>query len=198
MNCFRDQAIRPFRLSWYAKKPQVTCRIVCLVFSLVVIGCVATAKAANHGDCPISNVDSNTCNYEFGLSVVAILAVILFLYFDIYLGRLQDFNMERKLLVIDIIVDFVFVLLWFIGFWYLISRWSESDRTLLAGYVIDNVKAGLAFSFLCILSWGTAFGVGIVKLRVASHTVIYDDGTSEADYITSNQSPTYVISNSAI
>lgn len=141
-------------LKWHSKYCCCKfCHIEFQLFSLVILGCVANAQSINDGSCPISPVDPSTCNYEIGLSIVAILTILAFLYSDVYIGRLKDLTLEKKFVAIDIIISFIYILLWFIGFWYLFNRWSESDRTHLKGIIIDNVKCGLAFSFISILSW---------------------------------------------
>ncbi|ESO09909.1 hypothetical protein HELRODRAFT_167728 [Helobdella robusta] len=88
--------INEFDLISFLKKPLVLLRIIAIIFSIVVFGCIATNQ--NGKGCPY--VDGGACGYGSGVGVVAFLALIAFLVLDAMFDNISDVN-NRKYIVIS-------------------------------------------------------------------------------------------------
>ncbi|KAL8586187.1 hypothetical protein ACOMHN_057749 [Nucella lapillus] len=160
----------PFDPLSYIKKPQVILRLVSLLFSIVVFGCVSSG--AWFGPRCQMNDDTNACGYGTGIGVIAFLLCIGFLIVDAFFDNLSSVQHRKYAVLADLGSSALWTFLWFVGFCYMTDAWRRTDKS--AEYVQpndkgrDNIQAAIAFSFFSIFSWGGLTFLAVQRYRLGA------------------------------
>ncbi|KAI4455912.1 synaptogyrin [Holotrichia oblita] len=145
----------------FIRRPQVILRVVCWLCSIIVFGCISSQgwmylPESSKEEC-LYNGDSNACNYGVGISVIAFLASMGFLAGEYLFEQMSSVKTRKHYVLGDLGFSSFWSFLYFVGFWYLASKWGKSP-TPPNGYGVNNVRAAIAFSFFSIFTWaGCAF-----------------------------------------
>ncbi|XP_046359609.1 synaptogyrin-2-like [Haliotis rufescens] len=158
----------PFDPLVYIKKPQVILRLVSLLFSIIVFGCISSLGYYNN-TC-IINADANACGYGVGIGVIAFLLCVAFLLLDAIFDNLSSVQHRKYAVIADLTASGLWTFLWFVGFCYLTDGWRRTDTTNPNTYPIhgrgrDNIQAAIAFSFFSIFSWGAITFFAVRRYR---------------------------------
>uniref|UniRef100_A0A3Q0SCC9 Synaptogyrin 1 n=1 Tax=Amphilophus citrinellus TaxID=61819 RepID=A0A3Q0SCC9_AMPCI len=106
----------------FIRQPQTVVRILCWLFSIVVLGCVANEGYVNRPEevepyC-IFNRNQNACNYAISMGTLGFLCSATFLAVDIYFPQISGVKDRKKAVMADIGVSGESPLFW--------SLWSLS------------------------------------------------------------------------
>ncbi|OXA39224.1 Synaptogyrin-2 [Folsomia candida] len=140
----------------FAKKPPVILRGLCLLFAIIVFGCISSEgwrydRTKRRETC-LFNDDGNACNFGVGIGVIAFLAAIGFLAGEYLFEQMSSVKTRKHYVLGDLAFSGLWAFLYFVAFCYLSNEWSKSDDPP-GGVGVGNVKAAIAFSFFSIFSW---------------------------------------------
>ncbi|XP_053194996.1 synaptogyrin-1a [Scomber japonicus] len=167
----------------FIRQPQTLIRILCWVFSIVVLGCVANEGYLNRPDeveefC-IFNRNNNACNYAVTIGTLCFLCSSSFLALDIYFPQISGVKDRKKAVIADIGVSAFWSLLWFVGFCFIANQWQvskEEDNPLQEG--ATAARATIAFSFFSVLTWAVQCLLAVYRWKLGSDSVTFNQ-----DYI---------------
>lgn len=156
----------------FIKKPQVICRLLSALFSIVVFGCISDGGKVN-GIC-LYDGDSGACDYGIAIGVIAFIACLLFLATDFFMESLQNVEVKKYIMLADLLFSALWTFLWFVGFCYLCDKWRKTgNKSRYSRGNKDHAQAPIAFCFFSIFSWG-------VQTFLAYRSV--NDGTSNFEF----------------
>eukprot|EP00118_Oscarella_pearsei_P008507 m.44203 g.44203 ORF g.44203 m.44203 type:complete len:206 (+) comp33505_c0_seq1:24-641(+) len=151
----------------FVKTPQVLVRLVSVVFSVIVFGCIA--DGVDSGDPETNycayNKENEVCNFGVAVGVIAFSVAITFLVVD---GIYQDQGgaFRRISTIADLCVSALCTVLWFVAFCYLADRWRASGPLdHFPQKVQNNARAAIAFCFFSIVTWASSSVLAVVRLR---------------------------------
>lgn len=143
----------------FIRQPQTVVRILCWLFSIVILGCVANEGYINRPEeveefC-IFNRNQNACSLAVAMGTLGFLCSAAFLALDVYFPQISGVKDRKKAVMADIVVSAVWSFLWFVSFCFLANQWQVSeaeDNPLNEG--ADAARAAIVFSFFSIFTWG--------------------------------------------
>ncbi|XP_078036898.1 synaptogyrin [Augochlora pura] len=145
----------PFDPIAFVQRPQVILRGVCLLFAIIVFGCISNkgyiTEEGGEEVC-LYNKDHNACNYGIGIGVLAFLASIGFLIGEYLFEQMSSVKTRKHFVLLDLGFSGFWAFLYFVGFCYLTNAWNKSE-TPLDNYGVNNVQSAIAFSFFSIFTW---------------------------------------------
>uniref|UniRef100_A0A672HK90 Synaptogyrin 1 n=1 Tax=Salarias fasciatus TaxID=181472 RepID=A0A672HK90_SALFA len=144
----------------FIRQPQTVVRILCWLFSIVILGCVANEGYVNRPEeveeyC-IFNRNQNACSFAVTMGTLGFLCSAAFLALDVYFPQISGVKDRKKAVMADIVVSALWSFLWFVGFCFLANQWQVSkaeDNPLNEG--ADAARATIVFSFFSIFTWRT-------------------------------------------
>lgn len=140
----------------FVQRPQVILRAVCLIFAIIVFGCISSQGyyyvPLLKKDVCLYNRDNNACNYGTGIGVIAFLASILFIVGEFMFEQMSSVKTRKHYVLADLGFSGFWAFLYFVGFCYLTSAWSNTI-SVPPGSNVNNVQAAIAFSFFSIFTW---------------------------------------------
>ncbi|KAL0106529.1 hypothetical protein PUN28_016315 [Cardiocondyla obscurior] len=144
----------PFDPIAFVQRPQVILRAVCLLFAIIVFGCISSkGYITKEGkEVCLYKEDNNACNYGIGIGVLAFLASIGFLAGEYLFEQMSSVKTRKHFVLIDLGFSGFWSFLYFVGFCYLTNAWNNSANPP-GGYGVNNVQAAIAFSFFSIFTW---------------------------------------------
>ncbi|RLU16619.1 hypothetical protein DMN91_010687 [Ooceraea biroi] len=144
----------PFDPIAFVQRPQVILRAVCLLFAIIVFGCISSKGylPKNGKEVCLYNDDNNACNYGVGIGVLAFLASIGFLAGEYLFEQMSSVKTRKHFVLIDLGFSGFWSFLYFVGFCYLTNAWNNSDKPP-GDYGVNNLQAAIAFSFFSIFTW---------------------------------------------
>ncbi|KAM4530071.1 synaptogyrin-1a isoform 2-T2 [Odontesthes bonariensis] len=142
----------------FIRQPQTVMRILCWLFSMVILACVANEGYVNRPEeveefC-VFNRNQHACNYAVAMGTLCFLCSSCFLALDVYFPQISAVNDRKKAVMADIGVSALWSLIWFVGFCFLANQWQFSnseDNPLDEG--ADAARATIVFSFFSIFTW---------------------------------------------
>lgn len=146
----------PFDPIQFVQRPQVILRGLCLLFAIIVFGCISS-QGYKYDDnekkevCLYNN-DNNACNYGVGIGVIAFLASLGFLVGEYMFEQMSSVKTRKHYVLGDLGFSVFWAFLYFVGFCYLANQWSMSE-TPEGGFGVNNLQAAIAFSFFSIFTW---------------------------------------------
>ncbi|XP_072224835.1 synaptogyrin-1a isoform X1 [Leuresthes tenuis] len=157
----------------FIRQPQTVMRVLCWLFSIVILGCVANEGYVNRPEeveefC-IFNRNQNACNYAVAMGTLSFLCCAGFLALDVYFPQISGVKDRKKAVMADIGVSALWSLIWFIGFCFLANQWQFSkseDNPLNEG--ADAARATIVFSFFSIFTWGGLTLLSLERLKRVS------------------------------
>lgn len=147
-----------FDFASFFKQPQTILRILSWLFSIVVFATITAegyinTQSGSDDKCMYNNNDS-ACSYGVGIGVLAFIACVIFLLLDAYFPQISNAK-ERKYIVMgDLGFSVVWTFLWFICFCVLANQWANTQDSKTHMVQVDAARAGIAFSFFSMISWG--------------------------------------------
>ncbi|KAK2583069.1 hypothetical protein KPH14_009102 [Odynerus spinipes] len=145
----------PFDPIAFVQRPQVILRAVCLLFAIIVFGCISSkgyiTKSEGKEVC-LYNEDNTACNYGIGIGVLAFLASIGFLAGEYLFEQMSSVKTRKHFVLLDLGFSNLWAFLYFVGFCYLTNAWNKSVAPE-DGYGVNNVQGAIAFSFFSIFTW---------------------------------------------
>ncbi|XP_071869590.1 synaptogyrin [Bombus fervidus] len=145
----------PFDPIAFIQRPQVILRAVCLLFAIIVFGCISNKgyiEKPDGKDVCLYNGDHNACNYGIGIGVLAFLASIGFLAGEYLFEQMSSVKTRKHFVLLDLGFSGFWAFLYFVGFCYLTNAWNKSE-TPENNYGVNNVQSAIAFSFFSIFTW---------------------------------------------
>ncbi|XP_046989457.1 synaptogyrin isoform X2 [Schistocerca americana] len=146
----------PFDPIQFVQRPQVILRAACLLFAIIVFGCISSQgyrfDRETKKDVCLYNEDTNACNYGVGIGVIAFLASIGFLVGEFMFEQMSSVKTRKHYVLADLGFSGLWTFLYFVGFCYLTNQWSQSS-TPQGGIGVNDVQAAIAFSFFSIFTW---------------------------------------------
>ncbi|XP_034936124.1 synaptogyrin [Chelonus insularis] len=144
----------PFDPIAFVQRPQVIIKAACLLFSIIVFGCISSKgyKEENGKEYCLYNGDTNACNYGVGIGVLAFLASIGFLVGEYLFEQMSSVKTRKHYVLLDLGFSGAWAFLYFVGFCYLTNAWNSSPPSV-DGYGVNNVQGAIAFSFFSIFTW---------------------------------------------
>ncbi|EEC02562.1 synaptogyrin [Ixodes scapularis] len=133
-------------------KPQVTLRILCWLFSVVVFGCISSGAWLDER-C-LYNSDSNACNFGVAIGVIAFLASCGFLAIEAMFENFSSIKIRKRAVIADMAFSGLWAFMWVVCFCYLCDAWRKSDMPS-DGYGLNNIRAAIAFSFFSVFAWAS-------------------------------------------
>ncbi|XP_069021285.1 synaptogyrin-1a isoform X3 [Embiotoca jacksoni] len=154
----------------FIRQPQTVVRILCWLFSIVILGCVTNEGYVNRPEeveefC-IFNRNQNACNYAVAMGTLCFLCSTAFLALDVYFPQISGVKDRKKAVMADIGVSALWSLVWFVGFCFLANQWQvskEEDNPLNEGG--DAARAAIVFSFFSIFTWGGLTLLSVERLK---------------------------------
>ncbi|XP_014864672.1 PREDICTED: synaptogyrin-1-like isoform X1 [Poecilia mexicana] len=163
----------------FIRQPQTIIRILCWLFSIVILGCVANEGYINRPDeveeyC-IFNRNQNACNYAIAMGTLGFLCSAGFLALDVYFPQISGVKDRKKAVMLDIGVSAFWSLIWFVGFCFLANQWQFSnpeDNPLNEG--ADAARATIIFCFFSIFTWAFQSLLAVLRFKQGADTVIFN------------------------
>ncbi|CAJ1075524.1 synaptogyrin-1a [Xyrichtys novacula] len=163
----------------FFRQPQTVVRILCWLFSIVILGCVANEGYVNRPEeveefC-IFNRNQMVCNYAVGMGTLCFLCCSAFLALDVYFPQISGVKDRKKAVMADIGVSAVWSLVWFLGFCFLANQWQVSkveDNPLNEG--ADAARAAIMFCFFSVFTWGGLTLLSMERLKRVSFEEEYN------------------------
>lgn len=147
-------------LKEFALSPLIYLRLVGILFSIIVFGCMSDKGFLKVGDqrlCWYNN--SGACNYAIGIGVIAFLICIAFLFKDVAMV-VVDFSgyiiAKTGIVMLDLIVNGFWCFLWFVCFCYTTDQYRRTDsaaKSLFSTSITNCLRATITFSFFSIILW---------------------------------------------
>ncbi|XP_004556603.1 synaptogyrin-1a isoform X1 [Maylandia zebra] len=170
----------------FIRQPQTVVRILCWLFSIVILGCVANEGYVNRPEevepyC-IFNRNQNACNYGITMGTLGFLCSAAFLALDVYFPQISGVKDRKKAVMADIVVSALWAFIWFVGFCFLANQWQVSkkeDNPLNEG--ADAARATIVFSFFSIFTWVLQSLLAIHRFKLGADTVMFNQ-----DYVDPN------------
>ncbi|XP_070704520.1 synaptogyrin-1a isoform X2 [Pempheris klunzingeri] len=142
----------------FVRQPQTVVRLICWLFSIVILGCVANEGYVNRPEedeefC-IFNRNQYACSYAVAMGTLCFFCSTGFLALDVYFPQITGVKDRKKAVVADISVSGLWSFIWFVGFCFLANQWQaseEEDNPLNEG--ADAARAAIVFSFFSIFTW---------------------------------------------
>uniref|UniRef100_A0A671V9R2 Synaptogyrin 1 n=1 Tax=Sparus aurata TaxID=8175 RepID=A0A671V9R2_SPAAU len=142
----------------FFRQPQTVVRVLCWLFSIVILGCVANEGYVNRPNeveefC-IFNRNQIACNYAVSMGTLCFLCCTTFLALDVYFPQISGVKDRKKAVMADIGVSALWSLVWFVGFCFLANQWQvskEEDNPLNEG--ADAARATILFCFFSVFTW---------------------------------------------
>lgn len=152
----------------FAQKPQVILRAVCLLFAIIIFGCISSQgwvwdKKLDREVCLYNN-DATACHYGEGVAVLAFLASIGFLVGEYMFEQMSSVKTRKHYVLLDLGYSGFWAFLYFISFCYLASQWSAA-KTPEGDYGVNNVQAAICFSFFSIFTWAACAWFAYLRFR---------------------------------
>lgn len=102
--------------------------------------------------------DTRACNYGIGVGVLALIAAIALIIFDVLTAVLSvgGATLAKIASIVDVVASALLSLLWVVGFIYLAKTWDDSDPSSLAFLYPDGeapARASIAFCFFSSVIW---------------------------------------------
>ncbi|XP_076226065.1 synaptogyrin isoform X1 [Nomia melanderi] len=145
----------PFDPIAFVQRPQVILRTICLLFAIIVFGCISNkgymTKADGKEVCLYAE-DPNACNYGIGIGVLAFLASIGFLIGEYLFEQMSSVKTRKHFVLLDLGSSGFWAFLYFVGFCYLTNSWNKSDVPSDVDGA-KSVQSAIAFSFFSIFTW---------------------------------------------
>ncbi|KAL7287611.1 hypothetical protein TKK_0018257 [Trichogramma kaykai] len=172
----------------FVQRPQVILRAVCLLFSIIVFGCISSKGYIEEDgkDICLYNRDANACNYGTGIGVIAFLASIGFLAGEYLFEQMSSVKTRKHYVLGDLGFSGFWSFLYFVGFCYLTNAWNKS--TPASDYGKNNVQGAIAFCFFSIFSWAGCAWFAFQRFKQgtdAAFTQSYEADPSQSQGYTS-------------
>ncbi|XP_003386894.1 PREDICTED: synaptogyrin-3-like [Amphimedon queenslandica] len=149
-------------LKEFALSPLIYLRLVGILFSIIVFGCMSDkgiVKKNNAGDSACLYNGSGACNYAIGIGVIAFLICIAFLFKDVAMV-VVDFSgyiiAKTGIIILDLIVNGFWCFLWFVCFCYTTDQYRKTEDIFKSNYsasVTNCLRATITFSFFSVILW---------------------------------------------
>ena len=147
----------------FIKQPTTICRLISILFAIVVFGCIsADGYDPLHHHC-IFNKNQDACHYGVAIGVFAFLACLLFLAVDIQFSSISNAGMRKKLVIADLGFSGIWSFLWFVGFCFLADEWRKSS--IKSQNQTNHARASIAFSFFSVFTWVTLTLMAMKRYR---------------------------------
>lgn len=139
----------------FIKKPTVILRLVALLFSVIVFGCISSEGWQFHQgeEICIMNGSSTACNLGNTVAIVAFLAAIGFLVGEFLYDQMSSIKSRKHFLWADIGFSGVWAFFFLVAFGVMAHQWAVSPEPP-AGYGHSDMVAAIFFSFCSIFVWG--------------------------------------------
>ncbi|XP_075896634.1 synaptogyrin-1-like [Nelusetta ayraudi] len=168
-----------FDLLTFIRQPQTLVRILCWVFSVVVLGCVANEGYVNRPEeveefC-IFNRSQSACSSALAVGTLCFLCSSAFLLLDVYFPQISGVKDRKRAVMADILVSAIWSLVWFLDFCFLANQWQRSkqeDNPLNEG--ADAARATVVFSFFSVFTWGGLTLLSLERLKRVSFEEEYN------------------------
>lgn len=174
-----------FDLASFFKQPQTILRILSWLFSIVVFATITAEGYTNlatssDSKCMYNNNDS-ACSYGVGIGVLAFIACVIFLLLDAYFPQISNAKDRKYIVIGDLGFSAVWTFLWFVCFCVLASQWSKTQLDTQHQVPQDAARAGIAFSFFSIISWGllSYFAFGRYRQGLTDLNQDYNDPAND-------------------
>ncbi|KAG8006596.1 Synaptogyrin-1 [Nibea albiflora] len=160
----------------FFRQPQTVMRIICWLFSIVILGCVANEGYVNRPEevdefC-IFNRNQSACTYAVSMGMLCFLCSTAFLALDVYFPQISGVKDRKKAVMADIGASALWSLVWFVGFCFLANQWQvskEEDNPLNEG--ADAARAAIIFSFFSVFTWAIQSLLAIQKFKLGADSV---------------------------
>lgn len=149
----------------FIKKPQVIIRIISMVFSIIVFGCISS-RGSEKGVCGFG--PDGACGYGIGVGVTACIVLIIFLLLDAVFDNISNVLHRKYIVIGDILTSSVWTFLYFVCFCYLTDMWRQNYKADHWGK--SDIETSIAFSFF---STGTFVALSVLAV------LRYRQGVSE-------------------
>ncbi|XP_046660744.1 synaptogyrin [Homalodisca vitripennis] len=163
----------PFDPFTFVQRPQVILRAVCLLFAIIVFGCISSQgwmyDEKEKREVCLYNRDASACHYGTGVAVLAFLASIGFLVGEFLFEQMSSVKTRKHYVLLDLGYSSAWTVLYFIGFCYLANQWSNAE-TPEGNYGVNNVQAAICFSFFSIFTWAGCAWFAYQRFRAGVDT----------------------------
>ncbi|BET01535.1 unnamed protein product [Nesidiocoris tenuis] len=143
----------------FAKRPQVIVKAVCLLFGIIVFGCISSggwydSQSEGKQVC-LYNRKASPCHYGEAIGLLAFFASIGFLGGEYLFGQMSSVKTRKHYVLLDLGFSGFWALMYFIGFCYLANQWSNTtlDEDMQANASTSDVSSAIVFSFFSVFSW---------------------------------------------
>ncbi|XP_048575981.1 synaptogyrin-3 [Nematostella vectensis] len=160
----------------FFKRPQVILRLICLLFAIVVFGCISAGSYDPNGTC-LFNGKGGACHYGVGIGVIAFLGCIVFIAIDSQFETFNTPDTKKHVLIADLGFSGLWAFLWFVCFCYLADMWRKTQGSFSTTQT-NNCQAAIAFSFFSVITWVGLSVMALSRLRQHIQEAAYGDGLS--------------------
>lgn len=147
----------PFDPLAFLKKPTVVLRMVGLLFSIIVFGCISSEGWQFHHveekEVCIMNDSNTACNFGSGVAILAFIAAIGFVVGEFFFQQMSNVKSRKHFVLGDLGFSGLWAFAFLVSFCTMTHQWSKSEEPP-AGYGVNNIRAAIFFSFISIFIWG--------------------------------------------
>ncbi|CAB3361923.1 Hypothetical predicted protein [Cloeon dipterum] len=172
----------------FIQRPQVILRALCLLFAIIVFGCISSQGWRYDNETSkevcLYNNDSGACNYGTFIGVMAFIGSIVFLVGEFLFEQMSSVKTRKHFVLGDLGFSAFWAFLYFVGFCYLANQWSDAE-TPEGGYGVSNVQAAITFCFFSVFTWAGCAWFAFQRFKQGTGAAF--QGSYEADPNAANQ-----------
>ncbi|XP_014257176.1 synaptogyrin [Cimex lectularius] len=149
----------PFDPILFAKRHQVIVKAVCLLFGIIVFGCISSGgwyySNVDKKEICLYNKKASPCHYGESIALLATFSAIGFLVGEYLFGQFSSVKTRKHYVLLDLGLSAFWAFMFFVGFCYLANQWSnmELDEEMDNNASTSQVSAAIVFSFFSVFSW---------------------------------------------
>ncbi|KAF0311636.1 Synaptogyrin [Amphibalanus amphitrite] len=151
----------------FIQRPQVILRALCLLFSIIIFGCISSQGWYEDDDMKqvcMYNQNSGACNYGTGIAVIAFLACFAFIAGEFFFSRMSSVKTRKHYVLADLGFSGFWTFLFFVSFCFLTNSWSNTEGVPTANDK-NPVQAAIAFTFFSIFTWGALAYLAYLRFK---------------------------------
>ncbi|KAA3673535.1 uncharacterized protein DEA37_0003564 [Paragonimus westermani] len=164
------KAAGSFNAFEFFRKPVVILRVIAIVVSIIVFGCVASGGRTADHVC-IFHGEASACSYAVGVGVLAFLGGIGLLVSDGMFNSISNIKRRRQVVIGDLAFSGLWTFLWFVSFCLLTNKWTNTEEKWLDRHKVEdwqenNARSAIVFSLVSTGIWAGLTFFALQRFRM--------------------------------
>lgn len=127
----------------------------------------------------IINNNGSVCSYAVWIGLIGFIAAVGFIIGEYFFDQMSSAKSRKHYVIADLAFSGFWALMYFVGFCYITSQWSDSKEPP-NGVGSGNVTCAIFFSFLSTLTWAVCAYYAFLRFRAGVQEIPFQS-TYESD-----------------